>query len=147
MTAQEVISLAFTRNLQVGHIKEADIQAARKRYVTSYIDDAALTATFEAAYVKPVIAFGVAVDIFDRLATEITDRGVVSFTSQGAAIVNREDKRATKREFARQRDTFIEMMTEAADDEGITVHYPVDENDQMFRPIYVYERVTRKNRL
>jgi hypothetical protein len=147
MTAQEVISLAFTRNLQAGHIKDADIEAARYRYVSQYIDDTNLTATFEAAYVKPVIAFGVAVDVFDRLATEITDRGVVSFTSQGAAIVNREDKQATKREFAMQRDTFIELMTIAAADEDIEVYYPVDDEDQMFRPIYVYDRITRKNRL
>jgi len=147
MTAQEVISLAFTRNLQAAHIKDADIEAARYRYVSQYIDDTNLTATFEAAYVKPVIAFGVAVDVFDRLATEVTDRGVVAFTSQGAAIVNREDKQATKREFAMQRDTFIELMTIAAADEDIEVYYPVDDEDQMFRPIYVYDRITRKNRL
>ena len=143
MTENEIIALAFTRNLQASHIKQADIDIAKDRYVDAYIQSAT-AGTFYNKYCKPVIAFGVAVDIFDRIATEVTDRGVVAFNSQGAAILAPDNKRMTKREFARQRDYLIKLMIDNAEDAGFTL---VDE-DLTVEPIYTYyDETSRRNRI
>jgi hypothetical protein len=85
MTAAEVISLALTRTIREGQIKASDISLARAKYVNTYltgtIDE---TSTFYANYVKPVIAYGVIVDIWDRISVEVTDRGVQQMLAQGA---------------------------------------------------------------
>jgi hypothetical protein len=111
MTAAEVKSLAFTRNISEEHIKATDITLARARYVTAYITGTIdETGTFYTDYVKPVIAFGVAVDIFDRLASNITDRGIVMAQTQGMAIMDREGKAMLKDEYRRTLNSLIRLM-------------------------------------
>jgi hypothetical protein len=85
MTAAEVISLALTRTIREGQIKASDINLARAKYVNAYltgtIDE---QSAFYTNYVKPVIAYGVIVDIWDRISVEFTDRGVQQMVAQGA---------------------------------------------------------------
>ena len=143
MTAAEIISLAFTRSLQTGHIKQADIDVAKDRYVDGYVKDVT-AGTFYDTYCKPVIAFGVAVDIFDRIATEVTDRGVVAFNSQGAAILAPDNKKWAKREFARQRDYLIKLMIDNAEAAG----FELVDDTLTVEPIYSYTNATsRRNRI
>ena len=111
MTAAEVIALAFTRNISAEHIKTADIDLATQRYVTNYITGTVATdTTFYTNYVKPVIAYGVAVDIFDRLAANITDRGIVMAQTQGMAIMDRENKAMLKNEYRKTLNSLIRLM-------------------------------------
>lgn len=115
MTANEIIAIAFTRNISEQHIKPADIAIATRQYVDSYITGYDITTEFYTDFIKPVIAYGVACNIFNRLSAEITDRGVVQMISQGATIMNAESKRLTLMEYELTRDYLIEMMCEQSD--------------------------------
>lgn len=115
MTAAEVINIAFTRNLNTGHISTTDIAIAKRNYVDKYILGYDEGDDFYTDFVKPVIAFGVATDVFNRIATEITDRGVVRMTPEGAQVVGSDEMSKTLREFEKQRDSLIEMMCDEAD--------------------------------
>jgi len=125
MTAAEVISLAFTRNLDEKHIKASDIAIAQKRYVDAYIsgyeEGGEGGNDFFDNYCKPVIAYGVVVDIFHRIATEVTDRGVVVFDTTGARSLSGEQLQAVKNEYATQRNYLIQSMVAEAEVEGLTV--------------------------
>ena len=126
MTAAEIIALAYTRNIATGHITQADIDVATREYVTKYITPTSATSTFYTSYVHPVIAFGVACDIFNRISSEITDRGVVEMLSDGARVMDAEGKRRTLGEYEATRDKLIEIMVEEAEDEGLTLVYEDD---------------------
>ena len=121
MTAAEVISLAFTRNLDVNHIKDSDITVAKQRYVDAYISGYDVESDFYANYCKPVIAYGVAVDIFQRIASEVTDKGITVFDTTGARSLSGEQLQAVKNEFATQRNYLIQSMVAEAEEEGLTV--------------------------
>lgn len=123
MTAQEVISLAFTRNLSTSHIKTSDIAVAQKMYVDAYITDAPTTGTgaLYVDYIKPVIAYGVAVNTFERIASEITDRGIVDQSPEGARIIDVAGRSKLRNEFQLMLDNLIDMMVEEADEAGLTV--------------------------
>jgi hypothetical protein len=144
MTSTEVIQLAFTRNLSVDHITQADIDLSKYKYVDGYVTGYDETSDFYEVYCKPVIAYGVAVDIFYRIASEVTDRGVVSFTQQGTAILAPDTRKWTHREYARTRDYLIKKMLEEAKSEGIEL---VDDTVTV-EPIYSYgDNTTRRNRI
>ena len=132
MTAAEVINIAFTRNLSTGHITSSDIAIAKRNYVDKYISGYTVDSVFYNSFVKPVIAFGVATDIYNRIATEITDRGVVKMTPEGAQIVGSDDMNKTLREFETQRDNLIEIMCSEA--ETVTVE------------VYTYSQVGRSDK-
>jgi len=121
ITKSEIISAAFSRNIDTAHIKDADIDIAVRKYVNAYVSDYSGKTSFINTFIKPVIAFGVACDIFHRLAAEITDRGVVAMVSDGATILNTDSKMATLKEFEEQRDQLIDIMMENAEAAGVTV--------------------------
>jgi len=84
MTASEVIELALTRTINAGNIKQSDIDLSYDSYVVKYLSGTIDPSdTFYTNYVKPVIAHGVIVDIWDRIAIEVTDRGQQLLTAQG----------------------------------------------------------------
>lgn len=121
MTASEVIQLAATRGLSVNHIKDTDIAISKKLYVTSYIEDTIdEDSTFFETYCKPVIAYGVIVQIWNRIATELTDRGTVQMAIQGAVQSAEASNKALK-EYSRTLSRLIDIMQEAAIDEGFEV--------------------------
>jgi hypothetical protein len=121
MTAAEVISLAFTRNLDVNHIKDSDITIAKQRYVDAYISGYDVESDFYENYCKPVIAYGVAVDVFNRIATEVTDKGITIFDTTGARSLSGEQLQTVKNEYATQRNYLIQSMVAAAEEEGLEV--------------------------
>lgn len=121
ITKDEIVALAFTREVSTEHILDADIAVAVKRYVDAYVEDVTDASDIYDDYVKPVIAFGVAVDIFNRIASEITDRGVVSMVTDGATIISDTTKAATLAEMKDTLNDLIELMTDAADTAGMTL--------------------------
>jgi hypothetical protein len=62
-------------------------------------------------YYKNVVAYGVIVNIWERINTEITDRGVVQMISQGAQNQSWEDKQKSKQEYVRTLEQYIALMT------------------------------------
>ena len=85
MTPSEVIGLALTRSIRPEHIKESDIALARARYVDAYLSGTINeNSAYYTNYVKPVIAYGVIVDIWPAISVEVTDRGVQQMLAQGA---------------------------------------------------------------
>ena len=126
ITKSEVISLALTRNLSTEHILDSDIDVAKKMYVDAYIDDVTYETTYYDDYVKPVIAFGVIVNIFNRIATEITDRGIVQMVNEGAQGLSDQSKVKTLNEYQLQLNHLIELMTDQADDEDLVDTFDYD---------------------
>jgi len=117
ITKSEIIAAAFTRNVSEEHILDVDISVAIKKYVAPYIEDTSDSSAIYEDYVKPVISFGVAVLIFDRIAAEISDRGIVQMVNTGASIPSDESKKMTKEGYNEQLRVLIELMVEAAEDE------------------------------
>jgi hypothetical protein len=103
MTPAEVITYALTRDLSTDNIKQSDIDVAAAMYAEGYeeTDD----------YYKNVVAYGVIVNIWERINTEITDRGVVQMMSQGAQNQSWEDKQKSKQEYVRTLEQYIALMT------------------------------------
>ena len=103
MTPAEVITYALTRDLSTDNIKQSDIDVAAAMYAEGYeeTDD----------YYKNVVAYGVIVNIWERINTEITDRGVVQMMSQGAQNPSWEDKQKSKQEYVRTLEQYIALMT------------------------------------
>lgn len=129
MTANEVIELAFTRNISTDHVLQSDIDTAKLRYVDAYIEDYDSESAFYADYCKPVIAYGVATDIINRIDMELTDRGVQRFDAQGATTPDNEAKFKLKREYARKRDKAIEtMVMEAKQQAGVGILFDFEKN-------------------
>ena len=111
ITKSEIVTLAFTRNVSTDHILEADITTAESEYVTAYITDTLdVNGAFYEDYVKPVIAFGVAFDTLERIATEITDRGVVAMLNTGATVVSDRSMDALRNHYSKQLHKLIELM-------------------------------------
>ena len=131
ITKAEIIELAFTRDVSIEHILDTDISVAFDRYVTAYVDDVTDASSIYDDYVKPVIAFGVAVNIFNRLSAEITDRGVVAMVTDGATVLDADSKLRTLSEYKDTLNTLIKLMCEAAEDAGMTL---VDD-DLTFEPV------------
>jgi len=119
ITKSDIVSLAFTRNVSEDHILDADVSVAVAQYVDAYIIGVTSDSAIYDDYVKPVIAFGVAVNIFNRIAAEITDRGVVAMVSEGATVLDADSKQRTLDEYADTLNSLIAKMIEAADDEGM----------------------------
>jgi len=116
ITKSEVVSLALTRNLSTDHILQTDIEIAKDMYVDAYLDDITYESTIYDTYVKPVIAFGVIVNIFFRVASEITDRGVVAMVSEGANGLDQESKLSLLGEIKMTLSKLIERMIAAAEE-------------------------------
>lgn len=121
MTPAEVIEIAFSRNIDVSLISQTDIILAKQKYVDGYISGYDVESEFYDDYCKPVIAYGCGVDCFNRIAAAITDKGIQTFSVEGAVIVNNDQKKLTRLEYAQQRNHLIERMTKAAAAEGLTV--------------------------
>jgi hypothetical protein len=129
ITKSEIVELAFTRNVSTEHILDADISTAKKMYVDAYIDDVTEASAIYDTYVKPVIAFGVAVNIFNRIAAEITDRGVVQMVTDGATTLDADSKQKMLGEFTKTLDSLIFGMIEAADDADMDFVQDWDSDD------------------
>jgi hypothetical protein len=117
MTSAEVVDRAFTRNIDVKHFKESDIVIAKARYVDAYADD--LDESDE--YVKDVIAYGVAVDCWERVASEITDRGLVQASLEGAFTLQQERSQVLKQEYRNTLNRLINLMLVAAGEDKVDV--------------------------
>jgi hypothetical protein len=104
MTAAEVIAIALTRDLNPENIKASDIALAAVMYADGYTEDD--------PYYNEVVAYGVIVNIWERLSTEITDRGVVAMISQGATRPDWETSQKAKQEYVRTLEQYIGLLTE-----------------------------------
>jgi protein-tyrosine-phosphatase len=109
MTSAEVVNRAFTRNIDEKHFQESDIVLAKLRYVDAYADGL----TESDAYVKDVIAYGVAVDCWERVASEITDRGMVQATLQGGFALQQERSQELKQEYRDKLNALIKLMCDS----------------------------------
>ena len=116
ITKSDIVDLAFTRNVSTEHFTDADVAVATDMYVNAYVEDVTSASTIYDDYVKPVIAYGVAVNVFDRIASEITDRGVVQMVTDGATVIGADAKSAMKKEYTTTLNQLIKKMVEAADD-------------------------------
>lgn len=110
MTAADVVSLAFTRDISELHFKASDILLAQAQYVDAYIESYSEASTYFTTYCKPVIAYGVAVNVWERIAAEITDRGIVDMVTNGATRIDSVNKLALKSEYATTLNSLIELM-------------------------------------
>jgi hypothetical protein len=122
ITKSEIIETALTRNISEDHILDTDISTAVAKYVTPYVTSPIdVDGSFYDNYVKKVISFGVIVDIWNRIAFEITDRGIVQMQMQGAGAINEQNKTLLKAEYSNTLNTLIEIMVAAAVDAGLDV--------------------------
>lgn len=126
ISPSEIITLALSRNVSPDHIRTTDIQVAEWEYVRGYIgaDLYALVKenkdnaydSFIDEYVKPVLSYGVVFNIFERLTSEISDRGVVQMLSEGATVMDAESRFRSKQEFLNSLVVYLEIMTKYLDD-------------------------------
>ena len=103
MTPAEVISTALTRNLDAANIKQGDIDIAAAMYAEGYSEND--------DYYNEVVAYGVIVNIWERINSEITDRGLVEMVSNGASNPGWETKQKAKQEYVRTLEQYISLMT------------------------------------
>lgn len=119
VTAQEITQIAFLRPIDSGLIKAVDIARSARKYVVRYVegvdDD-----LYDLDEVKQVVANGVVFNIFERLATDITDRGLVKLSIEGVGMITESEKRALKRELYKNLILDIETMLDKAEEEGYT---------------------------
>ena len=120
ITAREVADIALTRTVSVDHFTQSDIQAAVWHYVRGYlgtdlyaeiVDNIDDYETFIKDYIKPVLAYGIVVNTFERFTAEVSDRGVVQMLSEGATVMDSDSRSRTKQEFLQVLVILLEKMT------------------------------------
>ena len=115
ITKSEILNLAFSRNISEDLIKDSDVTSAIRKFVLPYLGEVPdVTGTLYMTYVKPVIAYGVAWLVFDKISTEVSDRGVVALLSSGATLPNQETKLASKNAIMTTLQQLIDQMCEQA---------------------------------
>jgi hypothetical protein len=142
----EVIEIALARNISEELIRDRDIEAAQIDYVKKYVgtdlydllvanadndyDD------FIADYVKPVLAYGVVYNIFDRITAEVSDRGVVAMLSEGATVMDAESRLRAKQEYLSALVVYLEKMTDYLGDseDALFEDYEDQEYEYGFQP-------------
>jgi hypothetical protein len=126
ITPSEVINLALTRNVSVEHFTKNDINAAVWKYVRGYlgtslyaaiIDDLLAYEDFIKDYIKPVLAYGIVCDTFNRIASEVSDKGVVTLLTEGATVLDSDSRARTKDEFLEVLTVLLEKMITHCDEE------------------------------
>ena len=120
ITPSEIRDLALTRNISQEHFTATDISAAEWHFVRGYIgedlyaeivDDPDSYEDFINDYIKPVLAFAVVVNTFERFTAEVSDRGVVQMLSEGATVMDADSRMRTKEEFMKILNILLEKMT------------------------------------
>ena len=123
ITKSEILSLAFSRNISEDLIKDADVTSSIRKFVLPYLGSVPdVTGTLYMTYVKPVIAYGVAWLVFDKLSTEVTDRGVVAMLSTGATLPQAETRLASKNAIMETLQQLIDQMCEQAGEDVIEMN-------------------------
>jgi DNA-binding transcriptional regulator YhcF (GntR family) len=110
MTITEIINTVFSRNISEDHFLPSDIKMAKSQYVDSYISGYDEDSIFYIDYCRPVVAYGVVVNTFHRLSSEISDRGIVEMVSDGSRLMDREGKAAILREYEMMLQELIDTM-------------------------------------
>ena len=123
ITKSEILTLAFSRNITEDLIKDSDVTSSIRKFVLPHLGSVPdVTGTLYTTYVKPVIAYGVAWLIFDKLSTEVTDRGVVAMLSTGATLPQAETRLASKNAIMTTLQQLIDQMCEQADEDVIEMN-------------------------
>ena len=148
----EVIEIALSRNISEELIRDRDIEAAQidylKKYVGADLYDLVVANAdsdyddFITDYVKPVLAYGVIYNIFDRISAEVSDRGVVQMLSEGATVMDAEGKIRAKQEYLSTLVVYLEKMTDYLGDSEDTLfdEYEDQEYEYGFQP---YDQLNR----
>jgi uncharacterized membrane protein YidH (DUF202 family) len=104
ITQEDVIDLAFNRDIEATRIKDADINVAEWKYIRPALTDSLYSNiinnvanyTTLLAFVKPALAYYVKYVAFEELAFELSDRGIFQLTSQDANGVSDTQRAAYK---------------------------------------------------
>jgi len=124
--ASEIITIVSTRNLDEGHILPAEIAIAENDYIkkaigddlyTAVVGDLVTYADFITDYIKPVLAYGVLSNIWNRLGVEITDRGINGFTGEGITTPQVQDKANTLFEIRQRLSSLQRSMIDYAEEQ------------------------------
>ena len=126
ITASEITYRALSRNISDDHIRDADILKAEWDYIRAYVGSdlydlvkanaLSVYDAFIAEYVKPVLAYGVVFNIFERITSEISDRGVVQMLSEGATVMDAESRNRAKQEILESLVMHLERMVDYLDE-------------------------------
>jgi len=132
MTITEIINTVFSRNISEDHFLPSDINMAKQMYVDQYISGYDEDSIFYIDYCRPVIAYGVVVNTFHRLSSEVSDRGIVEMLSDGSRLVDKDGKAAILREYETMLCEHVELMLNNATaagalitDDDLAVHCPL----------------------
>lgn len=143
ITAADIVSIVFARNLDPKHFADAVVDQGKLKYGRDYVGKTLydkLTAELYPDIVEAMrnaIAFGLAVETFETIRLKITDQGVNQFTGEG--VSSGMDTAAAKRELAIKRDFWLsELISRAKDDE--------DYEDQGIIPDRVHFTSTERRR-
>ena len=124
--ADEIITIVSTRNIDTGHILPAEIAIAENDYIkkaigddlyTAVVGDLVTYADFITDYIKPVLAYGVLSNIWNRLGVEITDRGINGFTGEGITTPQVQDKANTLFEIRQRLSSLQRSMIDYAEEQ------------------------------
>lgn len=151
ITAQEVLSIVSTRNIDAGHILPAEILIAENDYIraavgstlyNAVVADTVTYATFINDYIKPVLSYGILSNIWQRIGVEVTDRGVNRFTGEGIQAATDVDKTATLFEIRQRLSSALESMINYAEDT-----YPelYEDTDYKYKEINYYSAHAKRN--
>lgn len=128
ITAAEVISIASKRNINAGHILASDIATAELTYVRdaigqslydAVVEDTTTYATFITTYVKPVLAYGILANNWNRIKVVVTDRGVNRLTGENTQTATEDDSDAARYEVRSTLNTLIQSMIDFISDDPL----------------------------
>jgi len=152
MTAAEIIAMVSARNIDEGNIMATEITIAEVDYVAKALgadlyaavvaNSGAVYDTFIEDYVHPCIAYGTLSNIWNRLGTEVTDRGVNRFTGENIQPANEVDKSSALFEIRQRLSTCLGLMIDYA-----AANYPTLYVDQeyKYKEVNYYSPQTKRN--
>lgn len=120
-TPENIVNIAFDRTIQNLHFKPVEIEAAQYLYCYKVLGSGfmeyveANQADFETLienHIAPVLAFGCVVQNFNRIFTEITDRGINLFQNTGTQQADADTRQRLLQEFDNSLSIKIQMMIE-----------------------------------
>jgi hypothetical protein len=108
MTVAEVITAAYTRNVDTNQLKTSDIEMAQFEYIRPVLTEnlydlvvAAPTTTYSTlvtTYIKPCLAYFVKYLTFESFYTEVSDRGINHLTGDNIQTVSSQARSDAKAE-------------------------------------------------
>lgn len=122
VSREEVVAEVFNRNLDPNLLKDTMITMAQFRFVEYFLGPFSVKITenpeqysdFIQDFIKPVVSWGVLLNSFEQLTTQLTEKGAYQFVGDGVTIVGEQSRYNNKIEIKRNVYGLIKKMLDEA---------------------------------